>query len=291
MYKQIAQNRRKTIMLVFVFVLFIMVLGWVLGLYFDNILILPIAILLSISMSWWSYFNGDKAILAISGAKLPDLENNLEHRKLVHLVENLSITAGLKQPKIYIINDVSLNAFATGRDPNHASIAVTSGLIKLLNKTELEGVIAHELSHIKNYDILLSTIVITLLGTVVLISDWALRLQFGSRGKNSKNYIIVLTALILAILSPLIARLIYLTISRKREYLADASAALLTRYPEGLASALQKLQADSHRLKLANRATAALYIVNPFKQIKVSELFSTHPPMEKRIQILNNMNL
>lgn len=291
MYKQIAQNRRKTIVLMFAFILFIMVLGWVLGLYFDNIFILPIAILLSISMSWWSYFNGDKAILAISGAKLPDLENNLEHRKLVHLVENLSITAGLKKPRIYIINDVSPNAFATGRDPNHASIAVTSGLIKLLNKTELEGVIAHELSHIKNYDILLSTIVITLLGTVVLISDWALRLQFTSRGKNSKNYIIVLTALILAILSPLIARLIYLTISRKREYLADASAALLTRYPEGLASALQKLQADSHRLKLANRATAALYIVNPFKQIKVSELFSTHPPIEKRIQTLNNMNL
>jgi len=291
MYKQIAQNRRKTIVLMFVFILFIMVLGWVLGLHFDNIFILPIAVLLSISMSWWSYFNGDKTILAISGAKLPDLENNLEHRKLVHLVENLSITAGLKKPRIYIINDVSPNAFATGRDPNHASIAVTSGLIKLLNKIELEGVIAHELSHIKNYDILLSTIVITLLGTVVLISDWALHLQFSSHGKNSKNYIIVLTALILAILSPLIARLIYLTISRKREYLADASAALLTRYPEGLASALQKLQADSHRLKLANRATAALYIVNPFKQIKVSELFSTHPPIEKRIQTLNNMNL
>lgn len=290
MYEQIAQNRRKTIVLMFVFVLFIIVLGWVLGLYFDSIIILPIAVLLSCGMSLWSYFKGDKTILSVSGAKLPDLEN-LEHRKLVHLVENLSITAGLKQPKIYIINDISPNAFATGRDPNHASIAVTSGLIKLLNKTELEGVIAHELSHIKNYDILLSTIVVTLLGVVVLISDWALRLRFSNNSRNSKNHIIVLVALILAILSPLIARLIYLTISRKREYLADAGGALLTRYPEGLANALQKLQANSNPLKLANRATAALYITNPFKQIKVSELFSTHPPMEKRIQILNNMNL
>ncbi len=291
MYEQIAQNRRKTIMLMFAFVLFIIALGWVLGLYFENILILPIAILVSIVMSWWSYFNGDKTILALSGAKAPDLENNLEHRKLVHLVENLSITAGLKQPKIYIINDPSPNAFATGRDPNHASVAVTSGLIKLLDKAELEGVIAHELSHIKNYDILLATIVITLLGVVVLISDWALRSRLGYNNKNSKNYVIVLIALILAIVSPLIARLIYLTISRKREYLADAQGALLTRYPEGLANALQKLKDNPHRLKRANRATSALYITNPFKQIKISSIFSTHPPIEKRIEVLNNMNL
>lgn len=291
MYKQIAQNRRKTIILMFLFVLFIIVLGWVLGIYFNNIIFLPIAVVLSCGMSLWSYYKGDKTILAISGAKLPDLENNLEHRKLVHIVENLSLTAGLKQPKIYIINDESPNAFATGRNPDHASIAVTSGLIKLLDKAELEGVIAHELSHIKNYDILLATIVITLLGVVVLISDWSLRLRFINNNKNSKNYVVVLLSLILAIISPIIARLIYLTISRKREYLADAGGALLTRYPEGLASALQKLEDNSHRLKLANRATAALYIVNPFKQINISELFSTHPPIEKRIQILKNINL
>ncbi len=294
MYEQIALNRRKTIFLVVIFCGLIIAIGWSLASYFDSTSILIWAVVLSVVMSWWSYFNGDKTILTISGAKPIKPQQNLTHRKVLHLVENLCITAGLNQPNIYIINDSAPNAFATGRNPQHASIALTSGLIEKLDKVELEGVIAHELSHVKNYDILLATIVITLLGVVVLASDWLLRSRYTIRhSRNNASGAIVLMGLLLAVISPILARLIHLAISRKREYLADAGAALLTRYPEGLANALTKINLDKKQLRFVSRATASLYIVNPFKNtnINIAELFSTHPPLEKRIQALNNMNL
>jgi len=293
MYEQIASNQKKTIALIIGFILLIATIGVALYVYYDNIFILILALGISIIMSAWSYFKGDKTILSISGARLIDPDKDLTHRKVKHLVDNLCITAGLPNPEVYIINDPSPNAFATGRDPKHSSIALTSGLIELLDKSELEGVIAHELSHIKNYDILWATVVVTLLGVVVLLSDWSMRFRFSRNNHTSsdKGQLIAVLAVFLIILSPLIARLVYFSISRKREYLADASGALLTRYPEGLASALKKLQTSPHKLKLANRATAALYIVNPFKNFSFSELFSTHPPIEKRIQKLNNMNV
>lgn len=293
MYKQIAINRRKTIILMLTFVIFIIGLGYILTLYFDSPLILILAVVISVIMSWWSYFKGDRAVLMLSGARPIDPESNLVHRKALHLVENLCITAGLPQPKVFIINDSAPNAFATGRNPQHASIALTSGLIEKLDKVELEGVIAHELSHIKNYDILLATVVITLLGVIILLSDWTLRAHFiRQRGRSTRGFI-MLIGLLLAILSPILARLIYLAISRKREYLADASGALLTRYPEGLASALKKINIDRQQLRLASRATASLYFVNPFTKVGmvVYKLFLTHPPIEKRIKALNNMSI
>ena len=288
MYKQIAANRRKTIMLMVGFFVLIVGVGYGLTVYYSNTNILIIAVVCSVAMSWGSYFNGDKAILAISKAKPIDPEQNLTHRKVLHLVENLAITAGLPKPKVYIVNDPAPNAFATGRDAKHASIALTSGIIEKLDKVELEGVIAHELAHIKNQDILLATVVITLLGALVLVSDWTLRTRYAFGRDRRSGGVLVIVGVVLAIL----ARLIYLAISRKREYLADASGALLTRYPEGLASALKKISADNNKLKSVSQATASLYIINPFKKkLDVAGLFSTHPPIEKRIKALNNMNI
>ena len=292
MYKQIAANRRKTIMLMVGFFVLIVGVGYGLTVYYSNTNILIIAVVCSVAMSWGSYFNGDKAILAISKAKPIDPEQNLTHRKVLHLVENLAITAGLPKPKVYIVNDPAPNAFATGRDAKHASIALTSGIIEKLDKVELEGVIAHELAHIKNQDILLATVVITLLGALVLVSDWTLRTRYAFGRDRRSGGVLVIVGVVLAILSPILARLIYLAISRKREYLADASGALLTRYPEGLASALKKISADNNKLKSVSQATASLYIINPFKKkLDVAGLFSTHPPIEKRIKALNNMNI
>jgi heat shock protein HtpX len=274
MYEQIANNRRKTIFLLMIFFIIIIGFGYYLSVYYQSPDILWGAVGLSIVMSWWSYFAGDKAILGLSRAKLVSESNSLEEQKIQHLVENLCIVAGLPMPKVFIIEDSAPNAFAVGRDPQHASIALTSGLISKLDKAELEGVIAHELSHVRNYDILLATIVVTLLGIIVMASDWLLRTR-PRRGdqEESGGGAIILIGLILAILSPLLARLIYLAISRKREYLADASGALITRYPEGLASALKKIGTDANKLKSASQATAGLYIVNPFHSKNFAEYF------------------
>lgn len=296
MYEQIAANRRKTVLLMVLFFVLISAVGYALAVHFNNPAILVIALVISILSNWASYWWGDRAILGLSGARPLEHDQNLQHRQAYHLVENLCIAAGLPQPKIYLINDPAPNAFATGRNPKAASIALTTGLIEKLDKAELEGVIAHELSHVRNYDILLATVVITLLGLVVMVSDWTLRSRWYGSGDDRNNQgasWLAIIGLILIILSPILARLIYFAISRKREYLADASGALLTRYPEGLARALTKISADKSRLRVASRATAGLYIVNPFKGTLevVSELFSTHPPIAKRIEALNNMNI
>lgn len=288
MYKQIDSNKRKTLLFVFLFLIFIIGLGWIFGQVLDRAWILPAAVVFSIFQALISYYYSDKITLAVSRAQeVPRREPFLEiHRT----VENLAITAGLPKPKIYLINDSAPNAFATGRDPKHSSIAVTSGLLEKLDKTELEGVISHELSHIGNYDIRLMTIVVVLYGIVALASDWFLRsLWFRNREDRQTQGILILVGVVLAVLAPIAALLIQLAISRKREYLADASGALLTRYPDGLVSALEKISKDQEPLEVANRATAHLYIVNPFKAKSLVALFSTHPPVEDRIKKLEEM--
>lgn len=296
MYEQIASNRRRTVLLMLVFFVLLVTLGYLLSLYFESWAILAGAVVISVGMSWWSYFRGDRTILAVSRARPIQPDQNLQHRQLQHVVENLCIASGLPQPRVFVIDDPAPNAFATGRNPRHASIAVTSGLLNLLDKTELEGVVAHELSHIKNYDILLATITVTLLGIIVILADWSVRFRVGHNQSSSEGRsgaVLVIIGLLLAILAPIFARLIYFAISRRREYLADASGALLTRYPEGLAQALTKISANSQRLRFANRATASLYINDPFTMAgqKVAGLFATHPPIEKRVEALNNMNV
>jgi len=297
MYKQIAANRQKTWLLIIGFLTLIIIAGYFASVYWNNPSILILAVTVSVGMSWGSYFVGDRMILSLSGAKLVDHDADIKQRQIIHLVENLCITAGLPTPKVYLIKDIAPNAFAVGRDPKHASIALTVGLVDKLDKVELEGVIAHELAHIKNYDILLITVVITLLGVITLLADWMWRgRMFGgqnSNGKNSSNNVLLLVGLVLMILSPIFARLIYFAISRQREYLADANGVLLTRYPEGLTSALKKISDDKNQLRLANRATAGLYIVNPFRKMSgvTVELWSTHPPIQKRIVALTHMNV
>jgi len=245
--------------------------------------------------AWASYYYSDKMVLAMSKAKEIKKSDN---PRLFNVVENLSIGAGIPMPKVYVIDDSAPNAFATGRDPKHAVVAVTTGLIEKLDKLELEGVIAHELSHVKNFDIRLMAVVAVLVGVVALLADFFMRsLWYGGHRRDSDRGnaqgVFLLIGIALAILSPVIATLIQLAVSRRREFLADASGALLTRYPEGLARALEKIAKDKEPLEIANNATAHLFIANPFKDKQVqhffSGLFNTHPPIEERIKILRSM--
>lgn len=295
MYKQIDSNKRKTVLLIIIFILVILVLGWVFSEATEfGYAGLVIAVIIATAMSLLGYYKGDKVALWTAGAKGPIQKQ--DNAYVYRMVENLCITAGLPLPKIYIIPDPAINAFATGRDPQHSSVAVTQGAIEKLENEELEGVLAHELSHIKNYDIRLMTIVIVLIGIIALLSDFMLRSFFwGGRRRDSRSgqigVIILIAGIILAILSPLIGRLIQFAISRKREYLADASGALLTRYPEGLARALEKISLENRPMKRANNATAHLYISSPFGKTKkfMAKAFSTHPPVEERIKALRSM--
>jgi len=294
LYTHKDSNIRRTWFLIISFLLFIIGLGWVFSYQFNSPIILVTAVVFSTVMSFTSYWYSDKIILRMNRAKEIKKEDNPE---LYRLVENLSITAGLPLPKIYIIDEMASNAFATGRNPEHAVIAVTRGLLEKLDRTELEGVLAHELSHIGNRDILLQTVVVILVGLVVLISDWFLRWTWlGGRSRDSREggqlgAIMLLIGIGLAILSPFFAFLIQMAISRKREFLADASGALLTRYPEGLARALEKISTDRTPLRVANKAMAHMYIANPFKGRKVAKWFMTHPPVEERIKNLRGMEI
>lgn len=293
MYNQIAANKRRTWFLLALFVIVILFLGGTLGVMVDApISGLGIAGIITIVMGLLGYFQGDTVALFASGAKKI---TKSEHPDLWNVVENLAIADGLPTPNIYIIEDSSPNAFATGRDPNHASVAVTTGLLAVLDRSELEGVMAHELAHIKNYDIRVMTIVVVLVGTILLLSDIITRTMFikrSDRGRNDGAAIMLIAGLLLAILSPLFAQLIKLAISREREYLADASGALTTRYPEGLARALEKIASIDQPLRRANHATAHLFLANPFDPhvTKKFELwFGTHPPIEERIKRLRGM--
>lgn len=302
LYTQIDSNKRKTWLFLAGFFIFIILIGYVFSYALDDVSILYIAVLFSILSSFFSYWFSDKIVLAMSDAHEIDHDSN---RDLYHIVENLCITAGLPVPKIYIINDTAPNAFATGRDPDHAVIAVTTGILQKLDRSELEGVIAHELSHIGNRDILLATLVTVMVGVVVLLADWFRRYTFwgSSRKRDSREgtgqiqLVMMIAAIVLSILAPLFAYMMQFAISRKREFLADADGALLTRYPDGLARALEKISADQEPLEVANRATAHLYIASPFKQGEnnkigfFTKLFMTHPPVEERITALRGMNV
>jgi heat shock protein HtpX len=273
----------------FVFFCVVIAIGWAVSFYLNNPAILVVAVIFAIVMNVTSYWFSDKIVTAMAGARpAPEAEFGDLH----NIVENLAITAGLPKPKIFIINDPAPNAFATGRNKEHAVVAVTTGLLGMLNRTELEGVIAHELSHIGNRDMLLSTVAVVLVGFVTLISDFFLRTNMlgGRDDRDNKNPLLMIFAVALIVLAPIAATLLQLAISRKREFLADASGALLTRYPEGLASALQKIGSYAAPMKRANNATAHLYISNPFGPRAamggITKLFMTHPPIADRIKAL-----
>ena len=300
MWEQIRSNQIRSVVLTIGMGALLILIGYFLGLAFDSAIAgLVIAILLWVILSLVAYFQGDSILLGMSRAKKikPD-----DHPRLYNVVEEMKIASGLeKMPDIYIIDDPALNAFATGRNPNKASVAITSGLLQKLNRDELQGVMAHEISHVKNRDVLLMAMCGVLLGTIVILAYYGSRFLFlggsgsrrssSSRGGGQGQIIILVVALVFIILAPIFAQLIYFAISRKREYLADASSALYTRYPEGLASALEKLAASTEQLKSANQATAPMYIINPFRKkgLKASDLTSTHPPISERIRILRAM--
>jgi heat shock protein HtpX len=297
MYSQIAANKRRSFFLLVGFIVFVGGLGYVLSNAFGRPGFFIPTLIFAVVYAAISYFASAKIALAMSGAK-PIAKKDAP--ELYRIVENLSIAAGLPMPQVYIIDDPSPNAFATGRDPHHAVVAVTTGILALLDKTELEGVIAHELSHVGNYDIRFMALVVALVSIVALLSDLFLRLSFWSNldddDNGGSNPLMLAVGIIGALLAPLVASLVQLAISRRREYLADASGALLTRYPDGLANALAKIAHDPQGLKHVNSATAPLYISNPLKGRKgggfgqtLANLFSTHPPTEERIRRLHEM--
>jgi heat shock protein HtpX len=289
LYTQQGQNVRKTWMLMSIFFIIVIGLGYVFSRMYNNPNILYFFVVFSVGMNIISYWYSDKIALTMAGAHPATREQYFD---FYTIVENLAITAGLPMPKIYIIDDPSPNAFATGRNKEHAVIAVTTGLLSLMNKTELEGVISHEMSHIGNKDMLVSTVAVVLVGFIAIISDMMIRMSFfgGRRNDREGNNLFMIIGIVVAILAPIAATLIQLAISRKREYLADASGALLTRYPEGLASALEKINKYGTPMIKQSTAIAHLYIANPtgsgqFAK-KVGNLFSTHPPIEDRIKRL-----
>lgn len=306
-WDHVSQNKFKTYLIMLLFSIFALGVVYVFGRGFGfgesgALGFVGIALIVTGLMNFISYFFSDKIVLGISGAKPVDEKTNepfgsLTGKSLYRLVENLCIASGLPVPKIYVIEDSAPNAFATGRDPKHAAIAFTTGILQKLNKQELEGVIAHELSHVGNRDTLLMSVVSVLVGTIALLADWYLHSFVFRRGDNDSdnkgNALFMILAIVAAILAPIIAQLIQLAVSRKREFLADASGVLITRYPQGLASALKKISADSEALEVANRGTAHLYIVNPLKGSEVKGfligLFNTHPPVEARIKALTEM--
>jgi heat shock protein HtpX len=299
LYAQKSSNIRKTWLLFTLFLIIVIAIGWAFSRLYGNPSILYIAVIFSILMNVLAYWYSDKIVLKMSRA-VP-----VEHKsapELYHIVENLCITAGLPMPKIYLIHEAQPNAFATGRNPQHAVVAVTEGLLEKLDRSELEGVISHELSHIGNRDMLLSTVIVVLVGFISILSDMFLRSTilggFRSRGNREGShvqFILMLIGVVLAILAPISAMLMQLAISRKREFLADASGALLTRYPEGLARALEKISTDSTPMRAANNTTAHLWVDDPFRGKKktswLHRLFMTHPPVENRIQALRGMKI
>lgn len=299
LYQQKDSNIKKTWLLMTGFLLFIITFGWVISYIWQAPEILYFAVFLSIVMNLVAYWKSDSIALAMSRAKPISREGN---EYVYRMVENLSITAGLPVPRIYLIDSQQINAFATGRDPKHAAVAITIGAIQKLQNEELEGVLAHELSHIGNRDILISTVVVVMAGLISILSDVILRATFhGSFGGGNRDNrgggagIVLVLGLVAAILAPIAAMIIQLAVSRKREFLADASGALLTRYPDGLANALQKISQDEVPMRYAHNGTAHLFIANPFKGKEVlnwfAKLFMTHPPLEERIRILRGMRV
>ncbi len=296
LYTQHDSNVRKTWLLMTVFLVLIIAVGWAFSYIYGTPNILYGAVALSVIMNFVAYWKSDSVALAMSHARPVKREG---HEDLYRIIENLCITAGLPMPRVYEIPDMQINAFATGRNAKHAAIAVTVGAVERLNHTELEGVLAHELSHIGNNDILVSSVTVVLAGLISILADWFIRMSFFNRGgrdrDNEGNAILLAVGVVAIILAPLAATLIRLAVSRKREYLADASGALLTRYPEGLASALEKIAQDQQPMPDASNSMAHLYISNPFKGKQrdnwFTRLFMTHPPLQDRIKILRGMDV
>ena len=296
-YENVDRNKWMSVVIVGCFITFVVGVTYIFarGMGFD-LSIVGIALIFSGIMSFASYYFSDSMILSLSGAREANRKQNFQ---FYTVAENLVMAAQLPMPKLYVIDDTAMNAFATGRDPQHAVVCATTGLLDKLNRTELEGVIAHELSHVRNYDTRLMSIVTILVGLVALLADWFLRASFWGSGRRSKSdgesgqlqMLFFVAGLVLALLSPIISQLIQLAISRRREFLADASSAALTKYPNGLISALKKLNADKEPLEAANKATAHLYIVNPLRNVSGARswfagLFDTHPPVAERIAAL-----
>ena len=291
LYTHRDSNIRKTWFLFTVFLVVVIGIGWGFSYFYGSPVILYIAVAFSLIMNIAAYWHSDKLVLKMTKAVPVEKKN---YRELYNIVENLSITAGLPIPKIYLIKESQLNAFATGRNPEHAVVAVTEGLLERLDRSELEGVLAHELSHIGNRDMLISTAAVVLVGFISILADILMRSFFwrafaGGGNRRGGSGVMMIAGIVLAILAPLGAVMIQLAISRKREYLADASGALLTRYPDGLASALKKISADKTPMRVANNTTAHLWISSPFKGTKIKALFQTHPPVQERIRRLNSL--
>ncbi|MDQ7839526.1 MAG: M48 family metallopeptidase [bacterium] len=294
MYEAIESNVRRTWLLFAGFIVIVAALGYVFGeLTGFGYAGVAVAALLAIAGALGSYYYSDRIVLSISGAREAPRER---YQYLYNSVEGLAIAAGIPVPRLYLIEDSAPNAFATGRDPQHSAVVVTTGLLDKLDRLELEGVLAHETAHVQNYDIRVATITAVLVGLVALMSDWLLRSMRLGRSRGSRDGggvqgVLVLVGIVLAVLAPLFAQLMRMALSRRREYLADASGAMLTRYPEGLACALEKISADPDPLEVANKATAHLYIINPLREWGgwVNGLFNTHPPVEDRVQRLRAM--
>ena len=289
MYEQIASNKRRTVILLFVFLVLLWGFAWLISKVLVQPDLLFIIGIFSLSYAAFSYFNGSKMALAVNGAK--EIQKSDDPR-LWRTIENLAITDGLPMPKVYIMDDPAPNAFATGRKPENGVVCVTTGLLQIMNDAELQGVVAHELGHVKNYDIRVNTLAFALVGVISLIADFFLRWSFfGGDDRDSNNQLLIVLAIVAAILAPLAATLLQLSISRKREYLADATGALTTRYPEGLADALEKIEQTGSPLQKQNTSTAHMFFVNPLKGHSILNLFSTHPPIEARIAALREMKL
>lgn len=282
MYSNIAKNKRKTFYIFFFFIVLIGVLGWVVAEYVGHPIITPFVLAGGLVYAFITYLAGSKMALAVNGAKQIEKRDN---PRLYRIVENLAITEGMPMPKVYIMDDPAPNAFATGRDPKHAVVCATTGLLEVMTDTELEGVMAHELGHVKNYDIRVSMYAFALVSVVSILADVILHMTFFSDNDNKNPYIMVL-AIVAIVIAPLAAAMIQSAISRRREYLADATGVLTTRHPEGLASALEKIGHYGSSLKKPNTSTAHLFFANPLSKSSIANLFSTHPPIEQRIKVL-----
>lgn len=296
LYTHQGENVRKTWFLMAMFLVLIIAIGYGISWYLGDPIILYVAVVFALVMNVGSYWFSDKLVLSMTGAIPAD---PVQHKELINIVENLSITAGLPMPKVYVVNDPSPNAFATGRNPEHAVVAATTGLLAVLNRSELEGVMAHEMAHVGNRDMLVMTVAVVLAGFIAILADFFMRslLWGGGNSDRNKHPIFLILAIVGIILAPLAAQLLQMAVSRKREYLADATGALLTRYPEGLASALEKISSHARPMRKASHATAHLFISDPFsgsrKSVsqKIGGLFHTHPPVHERIARLRDLNV
>ncbi|MFE6256163.1 M48 family metalloprotease [Agromyces sp. NPDC057865] len=287
MYRAIARNKRNTVFIILFFLAIIGGLGWLAAWVYNDLTIVIVTLVIATAYAVFQYFTADRQALAMSGAV--ELRSKADHPRLWRTVENLSITTGTPMPRVFVISDPAPNAFATGRDPEHAVVAATTGLLELMDDAELEGVMAHELGHVRNYDIRLSMIVFGLVVAVGFVSDMLVRMTFFGRGNNNQNPIVLVFGLIALLIAPLVASLVQLAVSRQREYLADATGAMTTRHPDALASALEKLEAYGRPMQRQNSSMAHLWIADPLKPGVIDRLFATHPPIAERVKRLEQM--